>query len=242
MKRGGVPDDRLRAAADYVRQGAVFADIGTDHAILPVFLCQQKRVKRAYAADIADGPVAAAAEHIRAAGLTDEITVLKADGLSGMALFGLTDIAICGMGGELIASILEKAPFLHRDGVRLILQPMTRPAFLRRYLAGAGFALTGERVVTAKGRRYFCLCADYTGVARQISRTEAELGTESAAVLSADGALFALFLQKLEAQKKKVRGLSLAKEQEKGDAFAEEKAYLSALLALQEKIRKGDMT
>lgn len=239
MKRSGVPDDRLRAAADYVRQGAVFADIGTDHAILPVFLCQQKRLAKAYAADVADGPVAAAREHIREAGLSDKITVIKADGLSGMDGLGLTDIALCGMGGELIAAILEKAPFLQRRGVRLILQPMTRPAFLRRYLAGVGFSVTGEKTVLAKGRLYFCLCADYTGAPYPITRLKAELGTEDAAVIAADAHFLSLFRAKRKAQEKKVLGLRRAKEPEKEAMLAGEEAYLSALCALEEEIAKG---
>ena len=78
------PDKRLCAAAELVRQGAVFADIGTDHALLPVFLCKTGRISRAVAADINEGPLAAAEKQVREAGLTNQIRLHLANGLSGL--------------------------------------------------------------------------------------------------------------------------------------------------------------
>ena len=104
------PDSRLRAAAGFVRQGAVFADIGTDHAYLPVFLCREKRVCHAYACDIVEGPLKSAVAHIEESGFRDLITPVLTDGLTGLDDKGITDIAICGMGGELIADFSPALP------------------------------------------------------------------------------------------------------------------------------------
>ena len=169
------PDERLRCAASFVRQGAVFADVGTDHAILPVFLMEQGIISRAVASDISAGPLAAAAKTVQAAGLDDRILLVLSDGLSALAPYQATDIAVCGMGGELIISILDRAPF-SLAGVRLILQPMSRAEELRAYLAAHGYAVPFERICPAKGKMYTCLCTTYVGIPRKLSPLETELG------------------------------------------------------------------
>ena len=215
-----LPDERLRTAAELVRQGAVFADIGTDHAYLPVFLCEEGRITRAVAADIGEGPLAVARAHIALYGLEGRIRTHLADGLAGLENEGLTDIAVCGMGGELIVQILAAAPFLRAKGVRLILQPMTHAADLRYYLAGEGFAITEERLAKAAGKYYFCFAADYIGVPYEIDRLTAEMGRGSES-----SPYYATVLKKkIASQEKKCAGLSQG-----GLPDAEELAYLDAL-------------
>ncbi len=173
------PDSRLRAAAAYVRQEAYFADIGTDHAYLPVFLLEEGRITRAVAADIGEGPLRNAAATVREAGLIEQVELIRTDGLNGLGDRGITDIAICGMGGELIASILDAAPFVRDPHIRLILQPMSRGGHLRRYLAETGFTILSETLCRANDRLYACLCVEYSGTPYTLSPTEAELGADN---------------------------------------------------------------
>ena len=112
---------RLMTAVPYVRGGRLVADIGTDHAYLPIYLCEQRRLTPvtlmngetlcAIAADINRGPVERADQHIAEARLTKYIKTLQTDGLTGLDAFDPADIIIFGMGGELIASILAAAPW-----------------------------------------------------------------------------------------------------------------------------------
>lgn len=170
------PDARLLTAASLVRQGAYLADIGTDHAYLPLYLLREGRIRQAIAADIGAGPLARARQHLAEAGYLDRVQLVQTDGLCGLSGRGLTDIAICGMGGELIVRILSDAPFVRDVAVRLILQPMTHAPDLRRYLASAGFRIEEERLCRAAGRIYTCLCASYDGRVRTPSPAEEELG------------------------------------------------------------------
>ena len=224
-------DARLSAAAAFVRPGAVFCDVGTDHAYLPIHLVKSGRAARALATDVREGPLAAARAHIAGAGLSDRIEAVLTDGLAGLEGRGLTDIAICGMGGELIARILEDAPFVKDEGVRLILQPMTRPGAVRRYLAENGFAIDGERLCTAAGRIYSCICAHFTGRAYSLTPARAEVGTPTL-----DGearALFAsLLCRRIAAAEEKLAGLSQG-----GLPTTEEVALLAELVQIQQEIR-----
>ena len=169
---------RLCSAAELVRQNATFADIGTDHAYLPLFLLDEGRISFAYCADINEGPLASAGRNARERGREGQIELVLTDGAAALEGRGITDYAICGMGGELIADIIDRAPHLREGGVNLILQPMTKQAHLRKYLAEKGFSVIAESYSFDAGKYYLCLLATYTGEVRHIDGVEAELGGE----------------------------------------------------------------
>ncbi|MBO6052711.1 MAG: SAM-dependent methyltransferase [Clostridia bacterium] len=171
-------DARLAAAASFVREGAVAADIGTDHALLPLFLLAEGRIRFAVASDIHRGPLERAKRNAALAGLSDRMRFALADGLKGLApeRDGVTDILICGMGGELIARIVGESEFTRKPGIRLILCPMSQPDKLREFLAGAGFAVLDEKLAEAAGKRYAVLCAEYDGQRRDLTPAERLLG------------------------------------------------------------------
>ena len=145
-------DRRLLAAASFVRRGAVFADIGTDHAYLPVFLVSSGLVERAFAADINRGPLDRADENIALSGLAGQIETRLTDGLCGLEGLSITDIAICGMGGDLMADILDRAPWAKKAS--LVVQPMSKQERLRRYLRDNGYTIAEERLVYEEHRLY----------------------------------------------------------------------------------------
>ena len=158
-------DGRLMSAVGYVR-GGVVADVGTDHAYLPVYLVATGRADSAVASDINRGPIENAKETVRKYGLENKITTLIADGLDGIEPYHPSDVIIFGMGGELIATIVDRAKWT-REGIRLILQPMTKPEVLRDYLGEVGFRIVDEMLSEADGRVYQTLCAEYDGIIRE---------------------------------------------------------------------------
>ena len=154
---------RLALAASMVRPGVRLADIGTDHAYLPVWLLLQGKIFSAVAADIREGPLQSAAATVGKYGLAGKIKLMLSDGLQNISEEECDDIVIAGMGGEMITSIMERTEWLKNGGKRLILQPMTMQEILRCYLFSYGFSILEERAVCEGFRPYTVILAQYTG-------------------------------------------------------------------------------
>ncbi len=169
-------DARLGSVAALVRQGAVLADIGTDHAYLPLFLLRTGRISSAFCCDVAEGPLARARENVGATPYADRIRFVLTDGLHGLENEDIDDITVCGMGGELISSILEAAPFVRDARYRLILQPMTKQEHLRAYLYAHGFRIEKEVYSEAEGKVYVAMRVRYDGRVRELTPIEALMG------------------------------------------------------------------
>ncbi len=166
---------RLMAAASFVREGAIVADVGTDHAYLPIYLVLTKKAKRAIASDINKGPYLSATANVKEYSLEDKIETLCVGGLCGIDSYEPTDILICGMGGELISDILAAAPFVKNTDIRLILQPMTHSEILRGFLLDNGFSIIGESLAKEEDRIYQIICAEYSGNDKKEEYDPAEL-------------------------------------------------------------------
>ena len=171
-------DGRLSCAASFVRKDSVVCDVGTDHAYLPVNLIQRGIAVRAVACDINEGPLERARWSAAKYGVTDRIRFVLADGLDGVQpeKDGVNDIVICGMGGELIARIVDASAYTRMPEVRLILQPMTCAPELRQYLWDNGFRILEERLCEAAGKIYTCIHAAYDGEVRTYTPAELILG------------------------------------------------------------------
>lgn len=169
-------DVRLNVALSLVRQGSRVADIGTDHAHLPVCLIQTGRSPFVIASDVKEGPVLAARRSVEAAGLEDKIDVRLADGLSAVKAGEADDIVIAGMGGETIREILQNAPWIQNERYRFILQPMTRAELLRRYLWETGFDILREIPVCDGRHSYTVMSVCYDGVCRTVSDADCFVG------------------------------------------------------------------
>lgn len=171
-------DARLNLAASFVRPGHVVCDVGTDHAYLPIRLILTGICPRAVATDVNEAPLAKARENAARYGCTSRMSFYLADGLSDIDLSHekVEDILICGMGGELIAKILENAPYTREETVKCILQPMSKAADLREYLAHRGYRIEDEKLAEAAGKIYTCLHVSYDGTIRDFTPAEYLLG------------------------------------------------------------------
>lgn len=163
-------DNRLRTAAELCREGRVVADVGCDHAQLACFIAG--RSKRVIASDVRDGPLEAARRTVAEWGVRN-VLVVKSDGLREIDF--ADDVVICGMGGELIAEIIGGCRFLNGD-TRFILQPMTKPDFLRKWLYENGYEIIEERTAADGGKLYSIMYVSYTGEKREADELTALTG------------------------------------------------------------------
>lgn len=161
-------DERLKLAASYVRKGAVFADVGCDHGRLSIYLMQQCAAARGYACDIREQPLEKARQLIARKGLGEYITPVLTDGLQGMEGKGITDVIVAGIGGEVLAHVLEEAPFLREKGIRIILQPQSKEHLLRKCLYRLGFVIEEEKTVHSGRFLYIVMVLSYTGEEKEI--------------------------------------------------------------------------
>lgn len=154
---------RLKIIGDMVREGVRVADVGTDHAFLPLYLVKSGKVSSAIASDINIGPIANARNNIFEHQCQDYIKLVHCGGLDGVNSNEADDIIIAGMGGELISSIIENADWLKSPDKHLLLQPMSRANELRKYLCDNGFSIVEERVACEGRRLYAIISAYYCG-------------------------------------------------------------------------------
>ena len=144
---------RLQLLADMVPAGSRLADVGTDHGYLPVYLLQQGRITCAIASDIVDGPLQHAQQTAAEYGV-DGIDFRLCPGLDTIAPHEADTVVIAGMGGETIQAILTAAPWTADGRHLLLLQPMTKVEYLRKWLVDNGYTFTEERLVWDKDHLY----------------------------------------------------------------------------------------
>lgn len=142
---------RLLAVAELVSPCRVLADIGTDHAHLPIYMVQKGLCRRAFACDVNEGPLQRAVSAVERYGLEGFISPVCSDGLRGVPE-EYDAAVIAGMGGDLIARILYEHPPRHAE--KLVLQPMTKPEVLRRFLFRHGYSVLRELAVCEGEKRY----------------------------------------------------------------------------------------
>ncbi len=152
---------RLKMVADMVRPGVVAADIGTDHAYMPIYLLEKRICPTVIAADLKQGPLENARMSVSFAGLTDKIDVRLSDGLDRIEAHEAQDIIIAGMGGNLIVELLARTAWLRDSEKRLLIQPMSHAEVVREYLCKNRFKILFEQACFEGSRVYTAMCASF---------------------------------------------------------------------------------
>lgn len=151
---------RLAKVGEFVPSQARLADIGSDHAYLPVRLMLAKKISYAVCGEVVKGPYESALHQVTLQGLADNITVRLADGLFAIEPSDKIDtITICGMGGTLIKQILLEGKERITGEELLILQPNVGEATLRKYLVANGYSIIAEEILEENKKIYEIIVA-----------------------------------------------------------------------------------
>lgn len=224
---------RLELVANYVPKGSVLADIGSDHAYLPCYLVEQDIVKKAIAGEVVEGPFNSAKANVLAHGFNERITVRLGNGLQVIDVADSVNcITICGMGGELIVSILEAGRTQQKlnEVSRLVLQPNVAAHLVREWLVQHHYEIIDEEIVEEHDKIYEIIVAEKTDKVIVYTSDELQFGVHLSRVKNA------VFIRKwqLEIEKydKVISSLQRSKDNqdEKIVAFRQKQAYIRKVI------------
>ncbi len=146
---------RLEKIISFVETGALIADVGCDHGFVPIELIKRGTVQKAAALDVNREPLEKARENALKAGTSDRISFYLSNGLEKLPVGTADTVIIAGMGGILMARILEEAPEeLMKEIKSFILAPQSEYEHFRHYLAENGFAIDDEALIKEDGKFY----------------------------------------------------------------------------------------
>ncbi len=167
---------RLSTVSNLVEPGGILADVGCDHGLLTAKVLLTDKVQKVIAGDINEQPLQSCKDLIAQYNLTDKVKFVLADGLQDPAFSECTEIAICGMGGELITEILNKFSNLKNLDIYYIFNPMTHPEKLRKFLCDNAFEIGRDIIVKESNHYYNVLTAKYTGILKEYDEAYYYLG------------------------------------------------------------------
>lgn len=150
---------RLLMIANFVPLNKKVADIGSDHALLPCYLLQKEIATRAIAGELNEGPFLTAKKQINNLKLKDKISARRGNGLEILEIDDADVIIIAGMGGSLIADILENGKDKLTKIEMLILQPNVGEEFVRRWLDKNLWNIIDEEIIKEDGKIYEIIVA-----------------------------------------------------------------------------------
>lgn len=223
---------RLQAVYQMVDEHTRVADIGSDHAYLPVELIEEKVADFAIAGEVAEGPMSRSKEDVEKFGLSDKIDVRLGDGLAVIKAADLIDtVVIAGMGGILIQSILTRATAEQLSYVKtLVLQPNIGEPLVRHWLVENNFAIVDEDIVEEDHHVYEIIKAQK--VTAPVSLNEAEFLMGPVLMQKKTATFIAKWQHKLNGYHKAVANMKHAKkiDQDKIDVMNQYIKYIEEIL------------
>lgn len=225
---------RLKTLYDLTPECNCFADIGTDHAYIPVYLCKNNKCKTAVASDIVKGPLERAKATIKKHNMESRISVRLGGGVSTLKKDEADVVLVAGMGGLIIADILKDGIDILKSVKNIILQPMTAVSDLREYLYNNNWKIEKEYLVKDNGKLYNIMTVSYTEENSDYTDTDIYIGRY---LIDNKPELFKEYLdRKILKLNKKIKGLSLSTAEGAIDALNKARDMLKKITEIKEHI------
>ena len=170
-------EQRLAQLAEMVDPGSRVADIGTDHAYLPIDLVKNQKIDFAIASDVAAGPLSNAVNDIKMAGLENKIATRLGSGLETLRKDDKIDtVVIAGMGGKLMRDLLNKPAQTNIFYDTLILEPNVGEPLVRKWLMDHSYKIITEKIIEVSGHIYELIKAKRVSEATTLTEKEIQFG------------------------------------------------------------------
>ena len=168
--------DRLNAIISLVPKCDIVADIGTDHAYVPIQLIKKGIVNECIACDLRKGPLDIAKKNIQQNGLWNKIKTRLGGGLQVLNPNEVDCVIIAGMGGVLIKNILEEGKGKLKHNAIIIAQPNIYQDKLRQWFYENGYDIYDEKLVLEDRRIYTIMCAKLGNTKRRVDKIKYYIG------------------------------------------------------------------
>lgn len=147
-------DIRLQTIYDMLKKGMIVADIGSDHAFLPIELVKTGKSEKVYACEIADGPLLRAKNNIEKYGFSDKVIAIKSDGLNNVPI-DTEAIVVAGVGFYTVKKIFEDNLSRLDKFKQIIIQVNSDIDLLRKWISDNNFTIENEIII--KKRHYYTI-------------------------------------------------------------------------------------
>ncbi len=228
---------RLKMLYDIIPTCNCFADIGTDHAYLPVYLCKNNKCNIAIASDIVKGPLERARTNISKHNMEGRISVRLGGGVSTLKENEADVVLVAGMGGLIIADILKDGREVLKSAKNIILQPMTAVSDLREFLYQNNWKIDKEYLVKDNGKLYNIFSVSLSDTMLDYTDTDIFIGRY---LIENKPEHFLEYLdRKITKLKKKLEGLSLSTAENSKEQILAVRTRLEETLKIKEDIENG---
>ncbi|MBO5530289.1 MAG: SAM-dependent methyltransferase [Bacilli bacterium] len=138
--------DRLKELSTFVDENDKLIDIGCDHALLDIYLCDEYKNLKVIASDVHEGALKSAEKNIEKFKMNDRIDLRLGDGLTIVNADEIDSILIAGMGFNTIKRILSNDTKM-TNVKKIVIQSNTDVVKLRKFVIRLGFKITRELLV-----------------------------------------------------------------------------------------------
>lgn len=157
-------DERLTTIANLVDYGTV-ADVGCDHGKLGYYLLGTDRASKVIATDISAPSLAKASELAKENGVSELMQTRLGNGLDVVESEEVDTVIVAGLGGDVIANILDVAHAQDKTFSHFILSPNTHAERVREAILQCGHTIVYDEIME-------CASKTYTIIKTQVGKSE----------------------------------------------------------------------